>query len=133
MHSPRRKCVNMLVTLYLLYLLFQENKSFGAITICIHPLMYKKPCRGTLTKNIPISQLKMLHVLDARPCCMSILHVHEACLCCMPMLLVHATCPSCLSMLHAHAACPYCMSMRHVHAAHPRCMSVLHVHAVCPY
>ncbi len=39
------KCVNILVTLYLLYLLFQENKSFGAITICIHPLMYKKPCR----------------------------------------------------------------------------------------
>jgi hypothetical protein len=39
------KCVNMLVTLYLLYLLFQENKSFGAITICIHPLMYKKPCQ----------------------------------------------------------------------------------------
>jgi hypothetical protein len=34
-----------LVTLYLLYLLFQENKSFGAITICIHPLMYKKPWR----------------------------------------------------------------------------------------
>ncbi len=44
-HSSRRKCVNILVTLYLLYLLFQENKSFGAITICIHPLMYKKPCR----------------------------------------------------------------------------------------
>jgi hypothetical protein len=44
-HSPRRKCVNILVTLYLLYLLFQENKSFGAIAICIHPLMYKKPCR----------------------------------------------------------------------------------------
>jgi hypothetical protein len=47
-HSPRRKCVNILVTLYLLYLLFQENKSFGAITICIHPLMYKKPCREHL-------------------------------------------------------------------------------------
>jgi hypothetical protein len=26
-------------SLYLLYLLFQENKSFGASTICIHPLM----------------------------------------------------------------------------------------------
>ncbi len=26
-------------------LLFQENKSFGASTICIHPLMYVKPCR----------------------------------------------------------------------------------------
>jgi hypothetical protein len=24
---------------YLLYLLFQENKSFGVRTICIHPLM----------------------------------------------------------------------------------------------
>ncbi len=26
-------------------LMFQENKSFGASTICIHPLMYVKPCR----------------------------------------------------------------------------------------
>jgi hypothetical protein len=25
--------------------LFQENKSFGASTICIHPLMYGQPCR----------------------------------------------------------------------------------------
>jgi hypothetical protein len=41
----KNKCTNVLVTLYLLYLLFQENKSFGAITICIHPLMYKKPCQ----------------------------------------------------------------------------------------
>jgi hypothetical protein len=32
-----------------LYLLFQENKSFGAITICIHPLMYKKQCREQVT------------------------------------------------------------------------------------
>ncbi len=34
--------VNVLVilySLYLLYLLLQENKSFGASTICIHPLM----------------------------------------------------------------------------------------------
>jgi hypothetical protein len=31
--------------LYLTVLLFQENKSFGASTICIHPLMYVKPCR----------------------------------------------------------------------------------------
>jgi hypothetical protein len=29
----------VLYSLYLLYLLFQENKSFGASTICIHPLM----------------------------------------------------------------------------------------------
>jgi hypothetical protein len=38
----KKKCVNVSVTLYsvyLLYLLFQENKSFGANTICIHPLM----------------------------------------------------------------------------------------------
>jgi hypothetical protein len=28
----------------LIELLFQENKSFGASTICIHPLMYVKPC-----------------------------------------------------------------------------------------
>ncbi len=27
------------IFVYLLYLLFQENKSFGASTICIHPLM----------------------------------------------------------------------------------------------
>ncbi len=32
------------MTLYLLSLLFQENKSFGAITTCIHSLMYKKLC-----------------------------------------------------------------------------------------
>jgi hypothetical protein len=29
----------ILYSLYLLYLLFQENKSFGASTTCIHPLM----------------------------------------------------------------------------------------------
>jgi hypothetical protein len=32
--------VSMMYTFaHLLYLLFQENKSFGASTICIHPLM----------------------------------------------------------------------------------------------
>jgi hypothetical protein len=31
--------------LYFIILLFQENKSFVASTICIHPLMYVKPCR----------------------------------------------------------------------------------------
>jgi hypothetical protein len=31
--------------LCLTVLLFQENKSFGASTICIHPLMYGKLCR----------------------------------------------------------------------------------------
>ncbi len=30
---------------YLIVLLFQENKSFDASAICIHPLMYGKPCR----------------------------------------------------------------------------------------
>jgi hypothetical protein len=38
----RKMKVNVLVMyifVYLLYLLFQENKSFGASTICIHPLM----------------------------------------------------------------------------------------------
>jgi hypothetical protein len=30
---------------FLIVLLFQENKSFGASTICIHPLMYGKLCR----------------------------------------------------------------------------------------
>jgi hypothetical protein len=33
------ECVGDIVFVYLLYLLFQENKSFGAYTICIHPLM----------------------------------------------------------------------------------------------
>jgi hypothetical protein len=31
--------VGNIVFVYLLYLLFQENKSFGADTFCIHPLM----------------------------------------------------------------------------------------------
>jgi hypothetical protein len=31
--------------LCLIVSLFQENKSFGASTIFIHPLMYRKPCR----------------------------------------------------------------------------------------
>jgi hypothetical protein len=35
--------------LRLIVLLFQENKSFGASTICIHPLMYGKPCREQYT------------------------------------------------------------------------------------
>ncbi len=44
--AKKKVCdVNVLVTLYLL---FQENKSFGTITICIHPLMYEKPCREQL-------------------------------------------------------------------------------------
>ncbi len=62
--ASRRKCVNIVVTLYLLYLLFQENKSFGAITICIHPLMNKKPCREqkvlpeyTVKQDFPVAIL----------------------------------------------------------------------------
>jgi hypothetical protein len=35
--SPIKAC--------LIVFLFQENKSFGARTICIHPLMYVKPCQ----------------------------------------------------------------------------------------
>jgi hypothetical protein len=41
----KKKCVNIPSNVVLIVLLFQENKSFGAITICIHPMMYKKPCR----------------------------------------------------------------------------------------
>jgi hypothetical protein len=41
----KKKGVNIPNNIVLIVLLFQENKSFGAITICIHPLMYKKPCR----------------------------------------------------------------------------------------
>jgi hypothetical protein len=33
------------ISIVLIVSLFQENKSFGASTICIHPLMYMKPCR----------------------------------------------------------------------------------------
>ncbi len=42
MCTARRWKVNpllMYIFVYLLYLLFQENKSFGVRTICIHPLM----------------------------------------------------------------------------------------------
>ncbi len=42
MCTARKIKVNVLmmcIFVYLLYLLFQENKSFGASTICIHPLM----------------------------------------------------------------------------------------------
>ncbi len=42
MCTARKTKMNVLVMyifVYLLYLLFQENKSFGASTICIHPLM----------------------------------------------------------------------------------------------
>jgi hypothetical protein len=38
----------LLQELCFIVLLFQENKSFGASTICIHPLMYGKPCREQL-------------------------------------------------------------------------------------
>ncbi len=37
--KTKSQCVGDVYSLYLLYLLFQENKSFGASTICIHPLM----------------------------------------------------------------------------------------------
>jgi hypothetical protein len=42
MRTARRIKANvsvMYIFVYLLYLLFKENKSFGASTICIHPLM----------------------------------------------------------------------------------------------
>jgi hypothetical protein len=44
-HNQRKHSVNTLSNIVLIVLLFQENKSFGASTICIHPLMYVKPCR----------------------------------------------------------------------------------------
>jgi hypothetical protein len=37
--NPSQCIYNNNITMYLLYLLFQENKSFGVRTICIHPLM----------------------------------------------------------------------------------------------
>jgi hypothetical protein len=43
------------MALCFIVLLFQENKSFGASTICIHPLMYVKPCREQLQFRISCS------------------------------------------------------------------------------
>jgi hypothetical protein len=37
--------VNTHHSIVFIILLFQENKSFGDSTICIHPLMYVKPCQ----------------------------------------------------------------------------------------
>ncbi len=37
--NPLLMYIHNNMTMYLLYLLFQENKSFGVRTICIHPLM----------------------------------------------------------------------------------------------
>ncbi len=48
MHSQQEESVNILGIIVLIALLFQENKSFGASTIYIHPLMYVKPCREQL-------------------------------------------------------------------------------------
>jgi hypothetical protein len=39
------KSVNTHHSIVFIVLLFQENKSFRDSTICIHPLMYVKPCR----------------------------------------------------------------------------------------
>jgi hypothetical protein len=44
-HNQQKHSVNTLSNIVLIVLLFQENKSFGASTICIYPLMYVKPCR----------------------------------------------------------------------------------------
>jgi hypothetical protein len=43
--ANKKKACKYPSNIVLIALLFQENKSFGAITICIHPLMYVKPCR----------------------------------------------------------------------------------------
>jgi hypothetical protein len=51
-HSQQEMyCVNTFISIVLIVLLFQENKSFGASTICIHPLMYVKPCRDLFHKS----------------------------------------------------------------------------------
>ena len=42
------RCDNIIM--YLLYLLFQENKSFGVRTICIHPLM-QEAVSGTVISS----------------------------------------------------------------------------------
>jgi hypothetical protein len=43
--ANKKKACKYPSNIVLIALLFQENKSFGASTICIHPLMYVKPCR----------------------------------------------------------------------------------------
>ncbi len=47
-HSQQDESVNILSSIVLIALLFQENNSFGASTICIHPLMYVKPWQEQL-------------------------------------------------------------------------------------
>jgi hypothetical protein len=42
--ANKKKACKYPSNIVLIALLFQENNSFGASTICIHPLMYVKPC-----------------------------------------------------------------------------------------
>jgi hypothetical protein len=68
-HSQQGESVNILSISVLIVLLFQENKSFGARTICIHPLMYVKPCReqSTFMIEVAISNgfgIKRLRILN---------------------------------------------------------------------
>jgi hypothetical protein len=49
--ANKKKACKYPSNIVLIALLFQENKSFGASNICIHPLMYVKPCREQVSSK----------------------------------------------------------------------------------
>jgi hypothetical protein len=55
--ANKKKACKYPGNIVLIALLFQENKSFGASTICIHPLMYIKPCREHVQQEAAISHI----------------------------------------------------------------------------
>jgi hypothetical protein len=55
--ASRRKCVNIFSDIVLIVSIVSGKKSFGAITICIHPLMYKKPCREQYSSKGSLAHL----------------------------------------------------------------------------
>jgi hypothetical protein len=61
--ATRRKCVNIHNNIVLIALLFQENKSFGAITICIHPLMYVNRV-GNINIGSSIADLQIIQYVS---------------------------------------------------------------------
>jgi hypothetical protein len=47
-YLTRNVMYNTLSSIVFIASLFQENKSFGASTLCIHPLMYVESCQEQL-------------------------------------------------------------------------------------
>ncbi len=68
--ANKKKVYKYPSNIVLIALLLQDNKSFGAITICIHPLMYVKLCGNSCyTLNLEIQNnlapsLKINHVME---------------------------------------------------------------------